>query len=192
MAIFATGWPTTPCGMTSTGTPAATWSVGAQVGLGAGVVVACVAVPAIISATTAGGAGLRGAGARDALAPPSGVFIAVWTVLYILAGIAITLAALSADNARAWVGVALAAAAVVLSWGWPAVWGATSGNSSTGNLPPGAPSWTILALGAAVAVAAALAAPNNPTAAVLWVPWLAWLVFALVLASRQVAAPAAA
>lgn len=154
----------------------------AWIGGGVGLAVVMAGAPALAMAL---GPALSSAGENVVVRPPPQTFAAVWTVLYVLAAAALVLQLRAVVNSTAnrQQGIAalvLVVCAVAVSYGWPAIWNA----STRGDVPLGAPAWAIAAMLAAIATAAPLASSGVITC--LWMPWLVWCAFALLLASMAV------
>jgi len=142
---------------------------------------ALVTVPAILLLGTLSGR-IAGAGygnawfdalQKPAIMPPGWVFGAVWTVLYILLGLALALI-LHARGARGrGFAVALIAAQLLLNYAWSPIFFAYH--------EVGAAFWTIAAMLFLSAAAAILFWRIRRAAGLLMLPYLAWLGFAATL-----------
>lgn len=141
-------------------------STGAKAGVGIAVVIVSVAVPFIIQAIT------KPSMAVTKSSPPPIVFAIAWSLLYTLAGIALTVQGFQAQTPADWAALALMLAVVVGTWGWPAVY-TKSANAGT---------WFIVAL--LVLALCGVLAWRSPLAA-LWAPLLGWFVFALILSTQR-------
>ncbi len=106
--------------------------------------------------------------------PPDWVFGPVWSVLYVLMGIALYLIWINRDGSRRWKGlVAVFASQLVFNGLWSfAFFGLESPSMGIA---------VILPLGLLIAATIALTTQFSRTAALLMVPYLAWVGFATVL-----------
>ncbi len=130
---------------------------------------------------------MRDASALTPSAPPSATFAIVWSVLYVLGGVALALQGMNAVGSGSgsnsntqtgikWASFGLLAAAVLASWTWPVVY-----NQHT----PGAPDATWFLAGIMALVLCGVLLQNKQLTNILWAPWLAWLVFALMLSVQS-------
>lgn len=117
---------------------------------------------------------------KPALTPPNAVFPAVWTVLYVMMGIAAFLVFRAAGGfkpARVALGVYFVQLALNLAWTW----------LFFGLHDPFAAGVEVLVLAGAVGLTVALFWPFSRAAGILMLPYLAWTLFAAWLTWRIVA-----
>jgi tryptophan-rich sensory protein len=110
---------------------------------------------------------------KPAIMPPGWMFGVAWTILYVLLGLALALI-LHARGARGrGLALALFVGQLLLNFAWSPIFFAYH--------EVGAAFWTLLAMIAVSAVAAALFWRIRRSAALLMLPYIAWLCFAAVL-----------